>query len=152
MRITIVAVGRLRSGPEKALVDHFANRISWPFEIREVEEKRSLDGDTLKRREAELLLKNCPARSQIIALDERGKDISSREFAGKLGNWQDNGIRDVSIIIGGPSGLHNTLRRQTNLTISFGRLTWPHMLARGMLVEQLYRAQQIIAGHPYHRE
>lgn len=152
MRITLVAVGRLRRGPEKALVDHFTNRISWPFEIREVEEKRSLDGDTLKRREAELLLKNCPTRSQIIALDEQGNDISSREFSDKLGDWRDNGIRDVSIIIGGPNGLHKTLLRQADLTISFGRLTWPHMLARGMLVEQLYRAQQIIAGHPYHRE
>ena len=152
MRITLVAVGRLRQGPEKSLVDHFANRISWQFEIREVEEKRTLDGDTLKRREAELLLNNCPSKSQIIALDERGKDISSREFANKLGDWQNDRIRDISIIIGGPSGLHNVLLKQANLIISFGRLTWPHMLARGMLVEQLYRAQQIIAGHPYHRE
>ena len=152
MRITLVAIGRLRQGPEKTLVDHFANRISWPFEIREVEEKRNLDRETLKRREAELLLNHCPPRSQIIALDERGKDISSREFANKLGDWQDNSIRDISIIIGGPSGLHNILLKQANLIISFGRLTWPHMLARGMLVEQLYRAQQIIAGHPYHRE
>jgi len=152
MRITVVAVGRLRAGPEKALVEHFVNRITWPIEIREIEQKKSRDGDALKQREAELLLKHCPAGSQIIALDERGKEISSREFAIKLGDWQDNSIRDVSIIIGGADGLHNAVRRRANLTISFGRLTWPHMLARGMLTEQLYRAQQIIAGHPYHRE
>ena len=112
MRITLVAVGRLRKGPEKSLVDHFANRISWQFEIREVEEKRTLDGETLKRREAELLLNNCASRSQIIALDERGKDISSREFANKLGDWQNDRIRDISIIIGGPNGLHNMLLDQ----------------------------------------
>jgi len=152
MRITVVAVGRLRAGPEKALVEHFVNRITWPIEIREIEQKKSRDGDALKQREAELLLKHCLAGSQIIALDERGKEISSREFAIKLGDWQDNSIRDVSIIIGGADGLHNAVRRRANLTISFGRLTWPHMLARGMLTEQLYRAQQIIAGHPYHRE
>ena len=152
MRITVVAVGRLRAGPEKALVEHFVNRITWPFEIREIEQKKSRDDDALKQREAELLLKHCPAGSQIIALDERGKEITSREFAIKLGDWQDNSIRDVSIIIGGADGLHNAVRRRANLTISFGRLTWPHMLARGMLTEQLYRAQQIIAGHPYHRE
>ena len=152
MRITIVAVGRLRAGPEKALVDHFTNRITWPFEIREIEHKKSLDVDALKQWEAERLLKYCPAESQIIALDERGEAISSREFAKKLGDWQDNGIGDVSVIIGGAGGLHNAVRRRADLTISFGRLTWPHMLARGMLTEQLYRAQQIIAGHPYHRE
>jgi 23S rRNA (pseudouridine1915-N3)-methyltransferase len=152
MRITIVAVGRLRAGPEKTLVDHFAKRVTWPLDIREVEEKKNLTGDALKRREGELLLDSCPAGSQIIALDERGKEISSRVFAKKISEWQDDGIGDLSIVIGGADGLDEAVRRRANLTISFGRLTWPHMLVRGMLVEQLYRAQQIIAGHPYHRD
>jgi 23S rRNA (pseudouridine1915-N3)-methyltransferase len=152
MRITIVAVGRLRAGPEKTLVDHFAKRITWPFEIREVEEKKNLTGDALKRREGELLLENCPAGSQIIALDERGKEISSRAFAKRVSDWRDDGVSELCVAIGGANGLDETMRQRANLTISFGRLTWPHMLIRGMLVEQLYRAQQIIAGHPYHRD
>jgi 23S rRNA (pseudouridine1915-N3)-methyltransferase len=152
MRITIVAVGRLRAGPEKALVDHFSKRISWPLEIREVEEKKNLTGNALKRREGELLLENCPTSSQIIALDERGKGISSRAFAKRVSDWQDDGIGDLSVLIGGADGLDDAVRKRADLTVSFGRLTWPHMLVRGMLVEQLYRAQQIIAGHPYHRD
>ena len=152
MRITIVAVGRLRAGPEKTLVDHFAKRITWPLDIREVEEKKNLTGDTLKRREGELLVAHCPAGSQIIALDERGKEISSRAFAKRVSDWQDDGVSDLCVVIGGANGLDETVRQRANMTISFGRLTWPHMLVRGMLVEQLYRAQQIIAGHPYHRD
>ncbi len=84
MRITIVAVGRLRAGPEQTLLNHFIKRITWPVEIREVEEKKNLNGDALKRREGELLLDKCPPGSQIIALDERGKEISSRSFAIKV--------------------------------------------------------------------
>jgi 23S rRNA (pseudouridine1915-N3)-methyltransferase len=152
MRITIVAVGRLRAGPEKNLVDHFAKRITWPLNIHEVEEKKNLKGDALKRREGELLLDHCPAGSQIVALDERGKEISSRAFAKRVSEWQDDSIGDLSIVIGGADGLDKVVRQRANLTISFGRLTWPHMLVRGMLVEQIYRAQQIIAGHPYHRD
>jgi len=152
MRITIVAVGRLRAGPEKMLVDHFAKRVTWPVQIREVEGKKNLTGDALKQREGELLLKNCPTGSQIIALDERGKEISSRAFAKRVSDWQDDGVGDLCVVIGGANGLNETVRQHANLTVSFGRLTWPHMLVRGMLVEQLYRAQQIIAGHPYHRD
>jgi len=152
MRITIVAVGRLRAGPEKMLVDHFAKRVTWPVQIREVEGKKNLTGDALKQREGELLLKNCPTGSQIIALDERGKEISSRAFAKRVSDWQDDGVSDLCVVIGGANGLDETVRQRVNMTISFGRLTWPHMLVRGMLVEQLYRAQQIIAGHPYHRD
>mgnify|MGYP004004229619 FL=1 len=152
MRITIVAVGRLRAGPEKTLVDHFAKRITWPLDIREVEERKNLTGNVLKRREGQLLLDNCPAGSQVIALDERGKEISSRAFAKRVSDWQDDGVSDLCVVIGGANGLDETVRQRVNMTISFGRLTWPHMLGRGMLVEQLYRAQQIIAGHPYHRD
>ena len=152
MRITIIAVGRLRAGPEKSLLDHFINRMSWPVKIREVEEKKNLTGEALKRREGELILENIPKSAQVIALDERGEEISSRAFAKKISDWQDDGIGDLCIAIGGADGLDEAVRRRANHTISFGRLTWPHMLVRGMLVEQLYRAQQIIAGHPYHRD
>lgn len=152
MRINIVAIGRLRAGPEKTLLDHFISRVSWPVNIREVEEKKNLTGSALKRREGELILENCPRGAQVIVLDERGKEISSRAFAKKISDWQDDGIDDICIVIGGADGLDEAVRQRANLTISFGRLTWPHMLVRGMLVEQLYRAQQIIAGHPYHRD
>lgn len=151
MRITIVAIGKLKSGPEKAIFNHYQKRITWGLEVREIAEKKNLSGDALKKREAELLLNNCPVGSEIVALDEQGTEISSRSFAKKISKWQDIGVRNICIIIGGADGLDKTVRQRASTTISFGRLTWPHMLVRGMLVEQLYRAQQIITGHPYHR-
>ncbi len=99
-----------------------------------------------------MLLKNCPSGPPIVALDERGKEITSRTFAKKISDWQDDGIGDLTFVIGGAEGLDDVVKQRATETISFGRLTWPHMLVRGMLVEQIYRAQQIIAGHPYHRD
>lgn len=152
MKITVIAVGKLRVGPESMLVDHFAKRITWPFEILEVEEKKKLSIPKLKKSEANLLLKRCPSGSEIIALDQLGENISSTELATKFNNWQDTGSKEVCILIGGANGLDDIVRKRAGLVISFGRLTWPHMLARAMLTEQIYRAKQIIDGHPYHRE
>lgn len=151
MRLTIAAVGRARSGPERALYEHYAGRIVWPLALREVEEKRKLPPVELMRREGELLLAACPAGATLVALDRRGAVLGSEAFARRLGSWRDDSIGDVAFLIGGADGHEEALLRHCRMTLSFGAMTWPHMLARAMLAEQIYRAQQILAGHPYHR-
>ena len=152
MNLHIIAIGRSRRGPEQALFDHYLRRMRWPLRLREIEEKRPLSGPALKSREAELLLSAVPEGAVVVALDARGKALSSPDLAERLGGWRENGRRDVAFVIGGADGLDEAVRQRADLTLSFGRLTWPHMLVRPMLAEQLYRAQQILAGHPYHRE
>lgn len=154
MRMVIAAVGRAKAGPERALFEHYQARLQLPFtlELKEVEEKRPLKGAELKRREADLLKGQLPGSGLIVALDERGKTLKSAEFARKIGDWRDDGIRDMAFVIGGTDGLDESLRKQADLALSFGAQTWPHMLVRGLLAEQLYRAQCILGGHPYHRE
>jgi 23S rRNA (pseudouridine1915-N3)-methyltransferase len=151
MRVTVCAVGRLKAGPERELIDRFSRRISWPFEIREVEERRRLPPAELTAREGELLEAACPAGAVRVVLDERGKPLGSGAFAERIGAWRDAG-RDVAFLIGGADGHADAVRTRADLLLSFGAATWPHMLVRVMLVEQVYRAQQILAGHPYHRE
>jgi 23S rRNA (pseudouridine1915-N3)-methyltransferase len=152
MRITVAAVGRLKAGPEQALADHFRARINWPVTVREVEERKKLPTDALRRREGALLLAAIPPESIPIALDEGGKSLTSRVFADRLGAWRDEGVADIAFLIGGADGLDRPLRDRAALVLSLGAMTWPHFLVRGMLFEQIYRAQQILAGHPYHRD
>lgn len=152
MRITVVAVGRIKAGPERSLAEHFEARINWPVNLREVEERKKLPPADLRDREGELLLAACPPGSVIITLDEHGKALTSRAFAKRLGDWRDEGRPDVAFLIGGADGLAKKVLKQSVLSLSFGSMTWPHMLVRGMLFEQIYRAQQILAGHPYHRD
>ena len=153
MRFLIVAVGRAKTGPEKALFQLYQERVQAPFslQLKEVEEKRAFKGDELRKREASLLLGCVNDESFVIALDEREKSMSSQEFASKIGDWRDEGIRDLVFIIGGADGLDKSIRGRAQYALSFGAQTWPHMLVRGLLVEQLYRAQCILYGHPYHR-
>jgi 23S rRNA (pseudouridine1915-N3)-methyltransferase len=152
LRITIIAVGRLGAGPERALADHYLKRLTWPATIREVEERRKLPAPALKRREAALILDACPDRAVLVALDERGKQMASRDFAARLAAWRDDGVADLAFAIGGADGLDGTVTARAALTLSLGPMTWPHFMVRGMLAEQLYRSRQIIAGHPYHRD
>jgi 23S rRNA (pseudouridine1915-N3)-methyltransferase len=153
MKISVIAVGRARGGPERTLQDHYAGRVTaWPLDVREVEEKKKLSGDALKAAEADLIRRALPDRAVIVALDERGKEITSRDLAKRLSGWQDDGVADVAFVIGGADGLDPALRDKAALTISFGRATWPHQLVRAMLLEQVFRAQSILANHPYHRD
>ena len=154
MRVLIVAVGRAKAGPERVLFDHYAKRITPPFslDLKEVEEKRALPAPELMRREADLLMAQVPGGATLVALDERGKSMSSMVFSKKLGSWRDDGVRDVVFVVGGANGLDDQVRAKASLVMSFGAATWPHMLVRGMLAEQVYRAQCILSGHPYHRE
>jgi len=149
MRMTIVAVGRAKAGPERELFRHYLKRMAQPLDLKEIEVKATTDA---KRTEGDRLLAAVPKGSVIVALDERGKDLSSRQLADRVAGWRDEGIRDVAFLIGGADGLDGRVRDSADLLLSFGRVTWPHMLMRGMLAEQLYRAQCILAGHPYHRD
>ncbi|HLI22430.1 MAG TPA: 23S rRNA (pseudouridine(1915)-N(3))-methyltransferase RlmH [Stellaceae bacterium] len=151
MRITIVAIGRHKAGPLKSLQEFYAARIRWPLTVREVEERRKLPPGELKSREGELILAALPKDASLVALDGRGKSLSSAEFADRLGRWRDADAA-LAFAIGGADGLSVAVLDRAQLVLSLGAMTWPHLLVRGMLLEQIYRGQQILAGHPYHRE
>jgi 23S rRNA (pseudouridine1915-N3)-methyltransferase len=148
----LVTVGRWKSGPERALFEHFAARLKPRPTLIEIEEKKKLPPDELKRREAELLLAQVPAGAVIAALDGGGKALSSPALAERIGQWRDGGQRQVAWLIGGADGHGGAVLERAELLISLGPQTWPHLLVRAMLAEQLFRAQCILAGHPYHRE
>jgi 23S rRNA (pseudouridine1915-N3)-methyltransferase len=150
MRLRLIAVGRLKPGPLKDLQEHYAARIRWSLEIREVEERRKLPPPELKAREGALLLADVSDDAVIVALDARGKPLSSEAFAAQLASWREANA-DVAFLIGGADGLADPVRRRAGRVLSLGTMTWPHFLVRGMLLEQIYRAQQILIGHPYHR-
>ncbi len=155
MRLTILAVGRLRAGPEATLVSGYLDRYArtgrplglGPASVVELEDKRG-GGPAA---EAVLLRGAIPKGARCLALDERGPQVTSPEFADSLRHWADSGVRDLGILIGGADGLDAGLRAEADDLISFGRMVWPHMLVRVMLAEQLYRAATILAGGPYHR-
>ena len=155
MRVHLCAVGRLRSGPERELIADYVQRFDrtgrplglGPFSEHEVEDKKNAGMGA----EAELLARAVPAGAVLVTLDERGKLISSPEFAAQLARWRDAGRQDVAFVIGGADGIDPALRAKADFSISFGSMVWPHMLVRVMLTEQLYRAANILSGGPYHR-
>lgn len=151
MRLTIASAGRFRDGPERALFERYRRRIRWKVELREVEVRRRCAPAELIRREAELLSSCCTADAYVIALDAGGKALSSEDFARHLGGLRDSGRRETVFLIGGAEGLSPHLVAEADLVLAFGPATWPHLLVRGMLIEQIFRAQEILAGHPYHR-
>lgn len=159
MRVTIIAVGRLKSGPEKELAARYLDRfakagpaIGLEFaRTVELPESKSSNVATRKREEANQIEKSLADNALVIALDERGKALDSAEFSTVLGGYRDQGQRDVAFVIGGADGLDPELTAKAALTLNFGRMTWPHQLVRILLCEQLYRAVTILSGHPYHR-
>jgi 23S rRNA (pseudouridine1915-N3)-methyltransferase len=155
MRVTIAAVGRLRAGPERELVDDYLRRFERAGRVNGLGPARVVEVEDRKRggpaSEADLLRAALPGGSAIVALDERGKALSSPAFAELLQARADSGTRDLGFLIGGADGLADEVRAQACLLLSFGPMVWPHMLARVMLSEQLYRAASILAGSPYHR-
>ena len=152
MRISIVAVGRLRAGPEKTLFEQYLKRLPWPLSVREVAaEPAGRGAEERRRRESERLSEALPDKTSIVALDERGRALSSEVFAKLLGDWRDRGTAEIAFVIGGAAGLDEPLRRRAELVLSLGPMTWPHLVVRALLAEQLYRAHSILAGHPYHR-
>lgn len=148
MRVTVAAVGRLKPGPVRDLVTLYVKRLAWPIAFREVEARGSRAD---REAEAALLLATLPAGCVVIALDERGEDLPSEAIARRIGTWRDDGRSELAFLIGGADGHGEAVRARADLLLAFGRATWPHMLVRAMLVEQIYRAQTILTGHPYHR-
>lgn len=152
MRITIAAIGKCKSGaPEQQLVNKYLRQLPWDVRILELESKDRLPVDRRKAQEADALLKATGSCHLHIALDERGCHLESEALAARFGDWQTHGQSHIGICIGGADGLDEAVTSTAALQLSFGRLTWPHMLARTMLCEQLYRCHSILAGHPYHR-
>ena len=152
MRLWLAAVGRGGSDPARAVFDHYSRRLSPPLTLREVVPRKNANPDRLTEEEGKLLLAAVPKGALLVALDERGQALSSQALARQLGAWRDEGFRDVAFVIGGPDGLAPGVRHKAALVLSLGPMTWPHLLVRAMLAEQLYRAQMILAGHPYHRD
>ena len=153
MHIILAAIGKLKkNSPESELMSEYLKRTKWSVEMKEYEEKKALSGEALKNAEAELLLSGIPEKAKVVVLDEHGDTLSSREFAGKLRSWQNNGSDTVAFLIGGADGHGKKVKDRANLTLSFGRMTLPHFLMRVVLAEQIYRAKTILDGHPYHRD
>ncbi len=152
MNIQILAIDKLKkTDPEQILIMDYLKKTRWPIEVREFEEKRPLPDLQKKEAESRLLLNAVQENAKLIALDERGKELTSREFATLLKNWIDDGF-NLTFLIGGANGHADTLKQKADLKIAFGRMTMPHLLARVVLAEQLYRAKTILEAHPYHRD
>lgn len=148
MKIKIIAVGKLKNSPMRDLCDEYLKRMSWQVKIEEIDTPKAATSAA----EAPLILKHIPENAFIIALDERGQTFSSPDFAAKLAGWREQAsANEIYLLIGGADGFDKTVRDKAKFLLSFGKQTWPHMLVRVMLLEQIYRAQQITAGHPYHR-
>ncbi len=163
MRILVAAVGKLPRGPERAIVERYAERLDQlaravrvgPARTVEVEARASeaKAGEAQRKAaEAALLMKALAPAERLVALDERGAELGSAAFAERLGAWRDEGVATVGFAIGGADGLDERIRADAALVLGLGRMTWPHALARALLFEQLYRAAALLAGHPYHRE
>ena len=149
MKIRILAVGHQKASPEKDLCEEYLKRIKQTITIGEIDAPK---GST-SAQEAPLILKKLIKPSFVVALDERGETLTSPNFAKKIGIWQNQAPgNEITFLIGGADGFDNKIRKKANFLISFGKQTWPHMIVRVMLLEQIYRAQQILAGHPYHRQ
>lgn len=160
MRLSILTIGRLKAGPEQELCGRYLDRFakSGPAVgidfagMTEWTESRAQTAPERKREEAGRFLDSLPERAALIALDERGRDLSTTDLATLIARLRDDGRRDLAVMVGGPDGLDESLRARADLVLALGKLTWPHQLARVMLAEQLYRVTTVLAGHPYHRE
>jgi len=159
MRIVVAAVGRLKQGPERELAERYRKRAAdagrsaglSAVDIVEIRESRAGDAARRMLEESIAIANIIPERAVTVILDERGESVSSSAFAGRLQGWRTEDRPAVVFMIGAADGLAPTLRAKASLAIAFGAATWPHQLVRIMLLEQLYRAVTILAGHPYHR-
>ena len=145
MAVKVHAIGRLKRGPETELVERYTKRLK-----RLKTTIRALPEGAAKEQEGDALLASLPPQAFILALDERGEDMASVPFARLLGDQLDQG-RELAFVIGGADGLSDAVRKRANILLRFGSMTWPHQIVRGLLFEQIYRAETILLGHPYHR-
>ncbi|MCF6195176.1 MAG: 23S rRNA (pseudouridine(1915)-N(3))-methyltransferase RlmH [Emcibacter sp.] len=152
MQITLIAVGRLKGGPEHQQIETYLKRCPWPVKVIELEEKRKVTGRERMAREGDLILKAIPDNAFALALDERGKSLRSAAFARMIGDHQDRGTAHLAFLIGGADGYDPRVKARADFLLSLGDMTWPHMMVRAMICEQLYRAACILSGHPYHKD
>ena len=138
MLLHVIARGKIARSPEAELVARYEKRMSWPVRFTELPDAGGR-------------IPELSGQTRVVLLDERGKDLSSEEFAHILGRWRDEGVRETRFLVGAADGHDQASRREADLLLAFGKATWPHLMARAMLAEQLYRATSILAGHPYHR-
>ncbi len=151
LKIDVICISHIKNDAFADLIDLYRKRIQWPLNIIELQSKHS-DARKCQNDEAEKIIKHIHNQAVVIALDEKGKSFSSIDFSKKLEQFSHDGLNHIQFIIGGADGLTKDVRQKASLLLSFGVQTWPHALARVMLLEQIYRSQQILAGHPYHRE
>ena len=149
MRLVVAAVGRGRDDPAQALFESYRRRLPWPVELREV--RAGGGGKAGREREAAALLKGLPEGAHVVALDGTGKGLGSEAFATWLGGVRDDGVSVLAFLIGGADGHGASVLSRADTVLSLGPMTWPHLLVRAMLAEQLWRAASILSGHPYHR-
>jgi len=148
--IIVAAVGRAKDTPEATLARTYLRRLPWRARLVEVEERRRLDAGARRESEGRKLLAAVPTSAFLVCLDENGETLSSEDFAAALTKWQER-ADTIAFVIGGADGLDEAVRRRANAVLSLSRMTWPHLMVRAMLAEQLYRAFAIVSGHPYHR-
>lgn len=151
LNIDLITVGKMKKGPLFELQEEYQKRIRWPLSLHEIESRYS-DPVTMNDDENRKIASRLSPGAYVVVLDERGQGLRSLDFADTLQKMQDNGAEHMQFIIGGSDGLNDTVRNEASFLLSFGQQTWPHQMARIMLLEQIYRAQQIMAGHPYHKE
>ncbi len=154
MRITILSIGKFENSPHKAVFENYLKRLKWKIELRELELKnaQNMSVDKIKEGEGDLILKALKPSSKLIVLDERGKQFGSIAFSKMIADFALAGDSDLTFVIGGSDGLSQEVLQKAGLKISLSTMTFPHLMVRAILMEQIYRAQSIIAGHPYHRE
>jgi 23S rRNA (pseudouridine1915-N3)-methyltransferase len=153
MKITILSIGKFDKSPYRELFEYYLKRLKWKIELREIEFKNTKSYEELKIKQEEgiLLLKNLHNFSKIIVLDERGKQFSSPEFANILAGFNVAGDSNIAFIIGGAYGLSEDVKDKADILLSLAKMTLPHLMVRGFLIEQIYRASTIISNHPYHK-
>jgi 23S rRNA (pseudouridine1915-N3)-methyltransferase len=149
----VATIGKWKHAPEKALWEQYAARLPWELTLKELPAASAATPAEQKRRETEALMQAARqwGTEKLVFLDETGKTLASEAFAAQLGRWRDGGDRAVAFLIGGDHGHDRARLAEGQLTLSLGAMTWPHLLVRGLLAEQLYRAHAILSGHPYHR-
>jgi 23S rRNA (pseudouridine1915-N3)-methyltransferase len=159
MRLAVLAIGRVKAGPDRELADRYCDRAAKAgrvlgfksVDIIELSESRAQRASDRIAEEGAALAKHLAGDVAVVVLDETGLAVTSESFAAQIGKWRDNGRDAIFFIIGGADGLSPEIRKRADLTLAFGKVTWPHQLVRIMLLEQLYRAVTILSGHPYHR-
>jgi 23S rRNA (pseudouridine1915-N3)-methyltransferase len=160
VRVGILAIGRMKQGPERELVSRYLDRAAASgkplgltgFSVTELTESRAGSAASRKTEEARALRDQVSGSVRLVTLDEHGAAMGSEDLARRIGRWRDDGAQNLTFVIGGPDGLAPDFVKQADLSLSFSPLTWPHQLVRIMLAEQLYRTTTILSGHPYHRE